>query len=304
MNYKDLFHIAILLISSPARAWEEISLEDRRKVFTTFVYPMIGLCGLSVFIGSLMKMGWDGPQSFQYAMTQCCAVAVSLFGGYFLAAYLINGLRVRMFMLDSDIPLAQQFAGYALVVVFMLRIVIGILPDFGIMALLLQFYIVYVADGSAKLINVMKQAPVNIKNKRATFDYELTDTYTAGIVLTGTEIKSIRLGKASLVDTFCYFANGELWVKNMHVAEYFYGSYNNHNARRERKLLLNKKELEKLMRGTKDPGFTIVPVRLFINEKGLAKLVVALAKGKKQYDKRESLKEKDDKRDMARMFKR
>ena len=93
----------------------------------------------------------------------------------------------------------------------------------------------------------MKQAPVNIKNKRATFDYELTDTYTAGIVLTGTEIKSIRLGKASLVDTFCYFANGELWVKNMHVAEYFYGSYNNHNARRERKLLLNKKELEKLI---------------------------------------------------------
>ena len=151
MNYKDLFHIAILLISSPARAWEEISLEDRRKVFTTFVYPMIGLCGLSVFIGSLMKMGWDGPQSFQYAMTQCCAVAVSLFGGYFLAAYLINGLRVRMFMLDSDIPLAQQFAGYALVVVFMLRIVIGILPDFGIMALLLQFYIVYVVwEGSKK----------------------------------------------------------------------------------------------------------------------------------------------------------
>lgn len=87
----------------------------------------------------------------------------------------------------------------------------------------------------------MKQAPVNIKNKRATFDYELVDTYTAGIVLTGTEIKSIRLGKASLVDTFCYFANGELWVKNMHIAEYFYGSYNNHNARRERKLLLTKK---------------------------------------------------------------
>ena len=149
----------------------------------------------------------------------------------------------------------------------------------------------------------MKQAPVNIKNKRATFDYELIDTYTAGIVLTGTEIKSIRLGKASLVDTFCYFANGELWVKNMHVAEYFYGSYNN-NARRERKLLLTRKELEKLERTSKDPGFTIVPVRLFINEKGLAKLVVALAKGKKQYDKREALKEKADKRDMERMFKR
>ena len=139
----------------------------------------------------------------------------------------------------------------------------------------------------------MKLAPVNIKNKRATFDYELIDTYTAGIVLTGTEIKSIRMGKASLVDTFCYFAKGELWVKNMHIAEYFYGS-----------LLLNKKELKKLERGTKETGFTIVPVRMFVNEKGLAKVVVALAKGKKQYDKRESLKEKDDRRDMDRMFKR
>lgn len=127
----------------------------------------------------------------------------------------------------------------------------------------------------------MKQPPVNIKNKRATFDYELIDTYTAGIVLTGTEIKSIRLGKASLVDTFCYFTKGELWVKNMHIAEYFYGSYNNHTARRERKLLLNKKELEKLQREMKNPGFTIVPVRLFINEKGLAKLVIALAKVRK-----------------------
>jgi len=150
----------------------------------------------------------------------------------------------------------------------------------------------------------MKQAPVNIKNKRASFDYEFIDTYTAGIVLTGTEIKSIRLGKASLVDTFCYFAKEELWVKNMHISEYFYGSYNNHIARRDRKLLLNKKELVKLQRSIKDAGFTIVPVRMFINEKGLAKVVIALAKGKKQYDKRESLKEKDDRRDMDRMFKR
>lgn len=150
----------------------------------------------------------------------------------------------------------------------------------------------------------MKQPAINIKNKRATFDYELLDTYTAGIVLTGTEIKSIRQGKASLVDTFCFFSNGELWVKNMHVAEYFYGSYNNHSARRDRKLLLTKKELEKLLRTSRDPGYTIVPVRLFINEKGLAKVVVALAKGKKQYDKRQSLREKDDKREMARMFKK
>lgn len=150
----------------------------------------------------------------------------------------------------------------------------------------------------------MKQAPINIKNKRATFDYELLDTYTAGIVLTGTEIKSLRLGKAGLVDTFCFFSKGELWVKNMHIAEYFYGSYNNHASRRDRKLLLTKKELRKLERGVKDSGFTIVPVRMFINEKGLAKVVVALAKGKKQYDKRESLKEKDDRRAMDRMFKR
>ena len=130
------------------------------------------------------------------------------------------------------------------------------------------------------------------------------DTFTAGIVLTGTEIKSIRLGKASLVDTFCFFAREELWVKNMHIAEYFYGSYNNHVARRDRKLLLNRKELKKLERATKETGFTIVPLRMFINEKGLAKVVIALAKGKKQYDKRQSLREKDDKRDMDRMFKK
>ncbi|KAA6340467.1 SsrA-binding protein [termite gut metagenome] len=150
----------------------------------------------------------------------------------------------------------------------------------------------------------MNQAPINIKNKRATFDYELTETYTAGIVLTGTEIKSVRMGKASLVDTFCYFSKGELWVKNMHIAEYFYGSYNNHTTRRDRKLLLSKKELNKLERGIRETSFTVIPVRMFLNEKGLAKVVIALAKGKKLYDKRQSLKEKDDRREMDRMFKR
>ena len=295
------------MISSPARAWEEIRLEeDRRKVFTAFVYPMIGLCGLSVFIGSLIAKGWGGPQSFQYAMTQCCAVVVSLFGGYFLAAYLINGLRVRMFAMDNDIPLTQQFAGYALVVPFLLKIIIGILPDFSIIALLLQFYIVYVVwEGSAILMKIAEKDRLRFTILSSILLIACPAVIEfIFIVLTGTEIKSIRLGKASLVDTFCYFANGELWVKNMHIAEYFYGSYNNHNARRERKLLLTKKELDKLQRGSKDPGFTMIPVRLFINEKGLAKVVVALAKGKKQYDKREALKEKDDKRDMARMFKR
>ena len=150
----------------------------------------------------------------------------------------------------------------------------------------------------------IKPSPINIKNKRASFDYEFIDTFTAGIVLTGTEIKSIRAGKASLVDTYCFINRGEMWVKNMHIAEYFYGSYNNHSARRDRKLLLNRKEIRKLETSTKTPGFTIVPTRLFINEKGLAKLVIALANGKKEFDKRESLKEKDDRREMDRMFKR
>jgi len=149
----------------------------------------------------------------------------------------------------------------------------------------------------------IKQPAINIKNKRATFDYEFIDTLTAGIVLTGTEIKSIRLGKASLVDTYCYFNRGELWVKNMHITQYSYGSYNNHVERRERKLLLNRKELRNLEADSKSPGFTIVPVRLFINEKGLAKLVVALAKGKKEYDKRQSLKDKEDRREMDRAMK-
>ena len=144
---------------------------------------------------------------------------------------------------------------------------------------------------------------VSIKNKRATFDYIITDTYTAGIVLTGTEIKSIRLGKASLVDTYCMFIGEEMWVKNMYVAEYFYGSYNNHTARRDRKLLLERRELRKLKQSVKNPGFTIVPTRLFINEKGLAKLVIGLARGKHEYDKRDSIKERDDKREMDRIRK-
>jgi SsrA-binding protein len=149
----------------------------------------------------------------------------------------------------------------------------------------------------------IKPSPINIKNKRASFDFEFIDTFTAGIVLTGTEIKSIRLGKASLVDTFCYFNHGELWVKNMNISQYSYGSYNNHVERRERKLLLNKKELRNLEAETKAPGFTIVPVRLFINEKGLAKLVIALARGKKEYDKRQSIKDKEDRREMDRAMK-
>jgi len=143
-----------------------------------------------------------------------------------------------------------------------------------------------------------------IKNKKASFDYEFVETFVAGIVLTGTEIKSIRLGKASLVDSYCLVINRELWSRNMHIAEYFFGTYNNHEVRKDRKLLLSRKELNKIENLSKNTGFTIVPTKLFINEKGLAKLVIAVAKGKKTYDKRQSLREKDDKRDMDRAFKK
>ncbi len=152
-----------------------------------------------------------------------------------------------------------------------------------------------------------KEKPTNqitIKNKRASFDYELLETFTAGIVLTGTEIKSIRLGKASLVDTFAIVERGEVWVKNMYVAEYAFGTYNNHAQRRDRKLLLNRKEIRRLQTATKDRGFTIVPTRLYINERGLAKLALAIARGKKEYDKRQSIRERDDRREMDRMFKK
>lgn len=145
---------------------------------------------------------------------------------------------------------------------------------------------------------------VNIKNKRATFDYEILETFVAGIVLSGTEIKSIRLGMAGLADTFCYINNGEVWVKNMYVAEYSFGSYNNHQIRRDRKLLLTKKEIAKMQKMSQQSGYTIVPLKLFINEKGLAKMSVGIARGKKEYDKRQSIKEREDKRMMDRAMKK
>lgn len=147
----------------------------------------------------------------------------------------------------------------------------------------------------------MKFKEVNIKNRRATFDYAITDTYTAGLVLTGTEIKSIRQGKASLVDTFCFINNGEVWVKNMYISEYFYGTHYNHNERRDRKLLLNRKEIAALEKANQAAGYTIVPLRLFISDRGYAKLVIGVARGKKEYDKRQSIKERDDQRELARI---
>lgn len=145
---------------------------------------------------------------------------------------------------------------------------------------------------------------VYIKNRRATFDYAVLDRYTAGIQLYGTEIKSIRESKASLVDTYCIFEGGELWLKQMHIAEYRFGSYANHEVRRDRKLLLTKKELHKLERQVKDAGKTIIPLAMFINEKGLCKVEIGLCMGKHEYDKRQSIKEREDKRALAALMKR
>ena len=145
---------------------------------------------------------------------------------------------------------------------------------------------------------------INIRNKRATFDYEIIEEFIAGIVLVGTEIKSIRLGKASLTDCYCYFDRNELWIRGMNVAEYGWGTCNNHTPKRDRKLLLNRKELNKLQRSLQDRGLTVVGLRLFLSEKGYAKVVIGLARGRKAYDKREYLKENDAKREMDKAMKR
>ena len=150
---------------------------------------------------------------------------------------------------------------------------------------------------------VHKSQNINIKNKRAYFDYEILEKFVAGIQLAGTEIKSIRNSKASLIEAFCRFIKNELFVVNMHISEYDFGNINNHEARRDRKLLLSKKELDKLQKRIKESGFTIIPLRMFMNERGLAKLEIGVARGKKTFDKRETLKQKDAKRDMDRAMK-
>jgi SsrA-binding protein len=145
---------------------------------------------------------------------------------------------------------------------------------------------------------------INIRNKRATFDYEILEEYIAGIVLVGTEIKSIRLGKASMVDCYCYFEKNELWIRGVNISEYAWGTCNNHIPKRDRKLLLNRKELSKLSRSLQDKGLTVVGLRLFLNERGLAKVAIGLARGRKSYDKREYLKENDAKREMDKAMKK
>ena len=145
---------------------------------------------------------------------------------------------------------------------------------------------------------------INIKNKKAYYDYEIVEKLFAGIQLAGTEIKSIRQGKVSLADSYCYFVNNELWLTGVRISEYDQGSYNNHDPYRDRKLLLNRKELNKLEKKTREKGFTIMALRLFIGNSGYAKIEIGLARGKKQYDKRDAIKQKDMKRDMDRLGKR
>lgn len=151
----------------------------------------------------------------------------------------------------------------------------------------------------------MSESPqnINIKNKRSSFEYEFLEKYIAGIQLTGTEIKSIKAGKASLVDSYCYFHNGELYLKGMHVSEYWWGTYNNHDPKRDRKLLLQKKELIKLEKKSSEKGLTIIAIRLFVNQKGLAKLELALSRGKMEFDKRQDIRKRDTKREMDRAMK-
>ena len=150
---------------------------------------------------------------------------------------------------------------------------------------------------------IRKKSPVQIKNRKAAFEYFFIEELTAGIVLTGTEIKSIRAGKASLVDTYCAIIRGELWVKGMSISPYFYGSYNNHEQKRDRKLLLTRREINRLESATKQTGYTIVPTLVFIDDHGRAKMDIALCKGKKAFDKRQTLKEKEERREMDRAMK-
>ena len=148
-----------------------------------------------------------------------------------------------------------------------------------------------------------RKSPVQIRNKKASFEYFFVDTFTAGIVLTGTEIKSIRAGKASLVDSFCFINKGEMWIQGMNISPYFYGSFANHEAKRLRKLLLNRREIKRLEEDSKNPGFTIVPTLIFIYKIGRAKVDIALARGKKEYDTRQTIKEKEDRREIDRAIK-
>lgn len=157
MQYQDIFRQIKALLSSPAKAWEEIVHLDIRAVYSDFVYPMIGFCCLSVFVGTLFSYGWSSPESFQKALSSCCEVAVALFGGFFMAAYGINQIGIRLLKLPDNLPLARQFTGYALVVPFLIQFISGLFPDFSVPGIVLQLYVVFIVwEGAAVLMKVQE----------------------------------------------------------------------------------------------------------------------------------------------------
>ena len=299
--------VEIVSIDRPDHSWQQLdkmiahvkSLVEELEL----PYRILRLCGGDLSFTSAMTYDFEVFSAAQERWLEVSSVSN-------FESYQANRLMCRYRDPEEGITLCHTLNGSALALP---RIVAALLennqtPEGIIIPKALRPYtgfdkidyaIVPIHTAMAKKGKQSARA-INIRNKRATYDYELLDQYTAGIVLVGSEIKSIRAGKAALVDSYCYFSRGELWIKNMYIAEYSYASYNNHVERRERKLLLNRKELRKLEEEMKNPGQTIIPVRLFINERGLAKLVVALARGKKQYDKRAAIRDREDKRRLER----
>ena len=337
----DLKHL-FLLIVSPGKTWQKMDkVPYATQIFLNqFLYPLMGITAIVSFLGHFFNDA-SLPRALQlaivefvkffagfYALVYVMKIfstymleilqpesRIKRFVGYTLALYMLFDISIFVIRLFIELPSIVDFLPLLLAYVIWNSQRYMEIPDqknilyvvattilFLVIPLSIQKLLYFLMPG---LISIeMKLPQINIKNKRASFDYELLDTFHAGIVLSGTEIKSIRLGKAGLTDSFCYINNGEIWIKNMYIAEYFYGSYNNHSSRRDRKLLLTHKEIQKIERAAKESGFSIIPTRVFINEKGLAKVVIAIAKGKKEYDKRDSIKEREDKRKMDRMFKR
>ena len=334
-----VFRLFATINNLTARGWEDIAArgEEPRAIASSGFYPLIGITACTVFIQRFYVSSLSLVTMIQNAVV----TFVQYFVTFFFAVFLFSFFLKRMVDGEPNEKKYTTFILYNLGLLAVINIIGNCLPpiDLSIVQFLPVVVVLVTWMGmrylavratssfaftalecsehpvaslytrlfvsfynAAIIMNLKNSKDINIKNKRATFDYAISDTFTAGIVLTGTEIKSIRLGKASLADSFCYVTNGEVWLKNMYIAEYFYGTYNNHAERRDRKLLLNKKEIAKLEKNGKEAGFTIIPMRLFINDRGLAKVVIGIGRGKKEYDKRQSIKEREDKRSMARLF--
>ena len=312
INFKYLYRRTEQLLMVPETVWPEALNETNsgKELYRNYLIPITMVISIMVLLINLINYNfWQAT-----GLTIINLIAM-LIGNWF--AYLITREYLcRKLSFDTNLALnLTVYSGVIFIIFHSIGNALGNIFLGQLFTLLTGDYLYsshYQSTFDDHLWNFCFQYlifqfmpnEVNIRNKRASFDYEFLEEYNAGIVLTGTEIKSIRAGKASLVDSYCFFNRGELWVKGMHIAEYKLGTYYNHEEKRERKLLLTHKELIKLQRKVKESGLTIVPVKVFLNEKGYAKLRIALAKGKKEFDKRESLKLKDAKKDMERAMKR